>query len=630
MEEHKPLTGQLTTVGEGPVQVMQERMANPIPEPPPMTEEQIEANAIAAMQLSIASQKAIDDEVVASRQDFQEESFFWDAVTSNEFWLQDIPRNAKTAALNIASNSMGLQGDLESFIPAAFKLPIPGGQGMAPTSEDVASKIGGDPNHPSWLPSALLAPGPGEFATGAKVLKGMMVGGVLAKRSPAMLKSLKEFEAMDVGPFDRAGWQQTGWYKGDDGVPRFMLSDAEASVRKEHFSKHPEMKKHRKLAMETGEEVHGRVVSRLDEVFDHPELYKLYPKLRGIKIINHYKISPEGAPFFLDDAAPRGLQGETRMKGNKILEHIRTNNLPGGIDELTNVILHEVQHAVQLIEGFAGGGNASDAVQLLNEFKTGRILTTAMKKIDGGVDTVDDLFWEMVGEGVSQREAQELIESSFINQYLAADDVGRTDVRTAATAVQDQVTNDSLYVMDYLGLDETSDLSAFLEQADQSLDLEDIRNLSYNAYVHMYGEAEARLTPILRKKTQEQISKMKDPPSAHLADKLEEGRGLSSRGATAVPGTAQIKEKTGFSTAERLDIQVSPEENELLNFLEGLGIPIKDVDITDMQSVKKAVNELPSETVKEMIKEMVNSGDQFGSLSAKDLFKMADELGIDL
>jgi len=88
--------------------------------------------------------------------------------------MQDLIRHTDTTIRNLAAMTVGLPGDLQEM--RNYLTGAPKGKPTLPTSMDVAEDIGGDPEHPSWLPAALVAPGPGEFKAALATLKGLGAG----------------------------------------------------------------------------------------------------------------------------------------------------------------------------------------------------------------------------------------------------------------------------------------------------------------------------------------------------------------------------------------------------------------------------------------------------------------------
>ena len=91
----------------------------------------------------------------------------------------DLARSLKTSGANLGALTLGLPGDVqpiaETFSPALK------GRERLPDSDQLIERFGGDKNHPSYLPAAFIAPGPGEF-------KGLlaMSKAALAKGGPAL------------------------------------------------------------------------------------------------------------------------------------------------------------------------------------------------------------------------------------------------------------------------------------------------------------------------------------------------------------------------------------------------------------------------------------------------------------
>jgi len=93
----------------------------------------------------------------------------------------------------------------------------------------------------------------------------------------------------------------------------------------------------------------------LPDVIDHPELFKAYPELKDVKVEHLFK--------------------ESNMKGSYSAPH-KTLYLQEDLDPAfaRSVIAHELQHAIQNIEGFAYGGNPG--------MFTPRELPTAVKQFE--------------------------------------------------------------------------------------------------------------------------------------------------------------------------------------------------------------------------------------------------------
>lgn len=88
-------------------------------------------------------------------------------------------------------------------------------------------------------------------------------------------------------------------------------------------------------------------IRRLDDYIDAPDLFTAYPELRnvGVEIINDFNPTVLGAYNPIDNII-------TLYNGGTV-----------------STLLHEIQHIIQEIEGFAKGGNTSNVVTLKDQFK---------------------------------------------------------------------------------------------------------------------------------------------------------------------------------------------------------------------------------------------------------------------
>jgi len=131
----------------------------------------------------------------------------------------------------------------------------------------------------------------------------------------------------DVGKLGEATRKRTGWFKGMDKKWRFEIDDSKANFTK-GFTDHV-AESYMDIGFDAG--------VRIGDVIDHPELFNAYPNLKNIPVKLEYNIwkKPSGGSF-----SPKGI--EVRYKD---------------ISEVKPVLIHEIQHAVQEIEGFAKGGS---------------------------------------------------------------------------------------------------------------------------------------------------------------------------------------------------------------------------------------------------------------------------------
>ncbi len=148
-------------------------------------------------------------------------------------------------------------------------------------------------------------------------IDGFSVGGVNAKT--AEVGRLADAERMEQGGVDsETVRRETGWYRGYDGKWRFEIDDS-----KMRFINHRE---------------ESRRTWKLDELIRHDALFAAYPELRNYTVLNFGIADGVEATFY------PGL--------NRITLDPQLNRA-----EKRAALIHEIQHAIQVIEGFAAGSS---------------------------------------------------------------------------------------------------------------------------------------------------------------------------------------------------------------------------------------------------------------------------------
>jgi len=140
--------------------------------------------------------------------------------------------------------------------------------------------------------------------------------------------------------------QRTGWFQGFDGRWRFEIPDADArlQVPYDQYWEKCKAKLGEQAAFLDGDSTHKYPRLRLDQVLDHLALFEAYPQLRNVRVFYDPSLSIIG-----------GTYGYFNRTKNEI-------GLSPWIDDVQalSTLLHETQHAIQFIEGFAIGANSDD------------------------------------------------------------------------------------------------------------------------------------------------------------------------------------------------------------------------------------------------------------------------------
>lgn len=125
-------------------------------------------------------------------------------------------------------------------------------------------------------------------------------------------------------------WKKTGWMQGAEGRWRYEVDDSKAVLSS-------------KWTDAVKSNFNGTTSGKLDQVIDHPELFKAYPELRSVKVV-HDPRYPAGGAEWNSWAGPHGAI-----------------TLSTDAAQSTGTMMHEVQHVIQDIEGFGKGGGPGKA-----------------------------------------------------------------------------------------------------------------------------------------------------------------------------------------------------------------------------------------------------------------------------
>lgn len=158
--------------------------------------------------------------------------------------------------------------------------------------------------------------------------------------------------------------QRTGWFCGYDDKWRFEIDDSQAQLLmpyKEWSRRTAEFFGEPKPYSEADGVGHYPRF-RLDDVLDHPALFAAYPQLRSVNVFYDLSLSPlSGERGYFDPKKKEiGL-------GSWVTD-----------EQALSSLMHEIQHAIQYIEGFARGGSVSE---FTTESNAGEIFEEAQKVI---------------------------------------------------------------------------------------------------------------------------------------------------------------------------------------------------------------------------------------------------------
>ena len=239
----------------------------------------------------------------------------------------------------------------------------------------------------------------------------------------AELAKAKRLAARGVGNEDVR--QATGWHRGTDGKWRYEISDHEAklAVSGSTMGEVVDLATMNALA-------DGRSEATIGDVMDHPALFRAYPELAKIKVRKM-------------DGPSRTAIASVRAVGNTFT--ISLNPRAKGNYALS-ALIHELQHAIQTIEGFARGGNSRMAARLSNLSLSDKAAANAYMRLYGEVEARNTqarmqmneefrkLFPPSETQDVSDADAIVTFNGSEVQDFAAADAITEAQLRNVFAA----------------------------------------------------------------------------------------------------------------------------------------------------------------------------------------------------
>ena len=206
--------------------------------------------------------------------------------------------------------------------------------------------------------------------------------------------------------------KETGWFKGYDGKWRFEIDDSKMEYSRNGFN--PDYLRYKELELKFLEgtisdqelqelknipqDIKNINLYRLDQFVKHKELFAAYPELRRLKITFDSNLKGNGAFY----------RNAFLIKINPQAKSVK------------NTLLHEIQHAIQFSEGFAGGADVTNDVELKNRLyvlkqeqkKISQELEAIYKEI--GFDEYSESLWEKAWNMEIDPDTIESLEEQFL------------------------------------------------------------------------------------------------------------------------------------------------------------------------------------------------------------------------
>lgn len=275
----------------------------------------------------------------------------------------------------------------------------------------------------------------------------------------------------------------TGWEQGKDGKWRYEEEDVKLNA--DFFNEH---------AGKSADELKGQVFS-LSDLLVHDDAYKslvaAYPSIANIQV------SLYNDSFFDIFDATRGYYDEKRNlmmlnpRGAGII--FKEDTL---LEEMNSTLVHELQHIIQKIEGFAGGGNTNMVDKFGNVPALEKKRDEAKARLDSIIDSDEriqnyDAELERLREPVAEWKEwrKQLEETEDMRKYRELID-NEPEYRTVGTpkersAIIQERVDRKFEILENNA--EAKQLNEDIKQLDR-----DIRDEKYRLYRSIAGEVEAR------------------------------------------------------------------------------------------------------------------------------------------
>ncbi len=475
-----------------------------------------------------------------------EQRFADELDTVLDSWVQNSPEFSREVSAWMDKNPDAYNGNTLRAAEEVLAEWSEGGKLKGSFYDTIANKIkeigramGLDLNYSNREIKAILATAHKSVTDGKNIAKGeplnagpryMFIGQKAENLSDFDKRRLNQAKRLEGRGTDVTRDSNTratlGWFKGDDGKWRKEIDDRGANVLKVNADTLDNLAEHVENTKDIpGSEVYNSFEYRdaldvladprfqemsddgafyLSDVLDHPELMDAYPMLNDLKVTRSnilYDKGDEGGFF----SPSEGMIYISPKMSNK---------------DAKSVLLHEAQHAVQFLEGFAFGGTPESALKSIPDpvlFKGAKQYTKFMKSEIKRLNAKADAFDHYLTHPTIE-EARDVYSISGDDRatddlYLdMADELGLDIYNPAHSDQLDQL--DELWDRLVLRTPAGAKLEAGkprrdarkkqFELAQLNKAIEDkvpatVRRIvgkdkqaQFEAYEHLYGEAEAR------------------------------------------------------------------------------------------------------------------------------------------
>jgi ribosomal 50S subunit-associated protein YjgA (DUF615 family) len=468
----------------------------PALEAEPMSDKEMEDRAIAAMNLSIESQQRWEEERQAGEFDLVKSQVI-DVGKTFVSTALGAPADLVAVSTALGYNAYNVAKGGDFAWPKSFN-EIPA------TGDWYGTQMGLDTEDTNYLLGSIISP---SIPTKAGALaKGAFFAGALARNAPT--SKMDEFVALEkLGHSVEDLVQKTGIFRGEDGFLRFTVSDADMIVNDINKLLAPEdIAKFKNFP-------HGTAVPHtftLEQVIDHPALFESYPQLRNYKVVIATEKMEDGTFRVYDKAAKNNIASFEAAEGGT-----GTIKLNKGYDAKRSLV-HEIQHAIQEIEGFSYGANTKPYLNALDMKREASQVQMYIKKMMKDPEGLTD-------EGLKQL----LVTANFDTEQVSMVLPMLTSIRKSLLQGNEEFATATLHMyslaedkaLNTLGMMmatvQGKNIDNYAEAA-RKMNVFELEEMIQERYLRQGGEVEARLAEVLADVRQEKLDKLKITPQQLL------------------------------------------------------------------------------------------------------------------
>ncbi len=173
--------------------------------------------------------------------------------------------------------------------------------------------------------------------------------------------------------------ERTGWFKGGDGKWRYNIPDNELKINVRFlFSEH----------------------MTLGDLVKHDKLFAAYPELKNIKL-----------------SFKQRAKGKNGSYNHSSYEIVLNTLLRNDIDKLKDTLVHEMQHAIQHIEGFAEGGDIILGLRIAFNYAYEQVKYTEEYKAISTPDKKEEYIFDAAAKLFSVKRIEDAAKIAYKNLY---------------------------------------------------------------------------------------------------------------------------------------------------------------------------------------------------------------------